>query len=297
MKKNVLTILFCIIATFKLTSECYAQSDLLYYWSFNITDTTVASPHTPQYTRAGAGSASISYYYGTGGYIDFTNPGTDLNGQTPDTSAGWSLRLRTPGDSMIFNMPTTHYANVQLTYATERSGSGPTPVYVYYTTDGTTFKPTCMADAIDSCVYTVSATAWQLQTYNFNADAATANNPNFAVKISYGAWIGGGNDRFDNVALKADTANATLGVNPYNGKTTEYSIAPNPAASNIEISAAGAGSKTIMISNVTGAVMFTTKESGNLIPVSVSSLSNGMYFITIRENETGNTTVLKFMKQ
>ncbi len=297
MRKNLLTILFCLVAMVKLSSTANGQANLLYYWSFNMLDTTVTNPHTPQYTRPGAGSASILYYYGTSGYIDFTNPGTSMNAQTPDTSAGWSLRLRTPGDSMVFNMPTTHYANIQFSYATQRSGSGPTPVYIYYTTDGITFKPTCMADPIDSCVYTVSSTAWQLQTYNFSGDAATANNPNFAVKISYGAWTGGGNDRFDNAALKADTLNPSLGINSINENTSQYTIAPNPATSNIEISSIVAGQKTIVISNVTGQVVSSMVESGNLIPVNVSSLINGMYFITIRENESGNTSVLKFIKQ
>ena len=294
MRKNLLAVLVCVIVATNFSNKCYAQSDLIYYWSFNVNDTT-----SPAFTRPGAGSANIYYYYGSGGYIDLTNPGTNLNAQTPDTSAGWSLRLRTPADSMIFHMPTTLFKNIQFSYATERSGSGPTPAYIYYSTDGTTFKPTCMADPIDSCVYTVSSTAYQLQTYNFSGDSTTNNNPNFAIKISYTNWTGAGNDRFDNVALKGDTmaANPSLGVNVFSKKTTQYTIAPNPAINNIEISAADAGSKTISITNVTGQLVFSTVASGNLIPVSVSGFSNGMYFINIRENESGNTTVLKFIKQ
>jgi hypothetical protein len=92
-------------------------------------------------------------------------------------------------------------------------------------------------------------------------------------------------------------ANPSLGVNVFSKKTTQYTIAPNPAINNIEISAADAGSKTISITNVTGQLVFSTVASGNLIPVSVSGFSNGMYFINIRENESGNTTVLKFIKQ
>lgn len=297
MKKNLFSILFCIIATTNFTTTCVAQTNLLYYWSFNITDTTVSNPHTPQYTRPGAGSANIFYYYGTAGYIDFTNPGTSLNAQTPDTSAGWSLRLRTPGDSMIFNMPTTNYTNIQFTYATERSGSGPTPVNIYYTTDGTTFKPTCMADLIDSCVYTVSSTAWQLQTYNFIGDAATSNNPNFAVKISYGDWTGGGNDRFDNVALKGDTTNPSLGINPLSGTTPGYTVAPNPATNTLEISGSEAGAKSIIIRNVTGQVVMTQVATGNVIPVTISNLNNGLYFVTIREIGSGAASTVKFIKE
>ena len=296
MKKNLLTSLIFVVAMMQMSSTANAQTSLLYYWTFNILDTTITNPHTPQYTRPAADSASIFYYYGTAGYIDFTNPGTNMNAQTPDTSAGWSLRLRTPGDSMIFKMPTTHFTNINFSYATERSGSGPSPVFIYYTTDGTTFKPTCLADATDSCVYSPDVN-WGVRTYNFSGDAATANNPNFAIKISYGAWTGGGNNRFDNVALKADTLSLSLGVSNVAETTTSYAVVPNPGTNGVVIRSMNSGAKNIVFRNILGQQFLSVSATGTEVPVNVANLAGGIYFISIQELTSGETGTVKFIKQ
>ena len=294
MKKNLLSALLILAVSVISNNRILAQSTLIYYWNFNITDTTVTSPHTPQFTATGAGSASIFYYYDAG-YIDFTNPGTFSNAQM-GADSGWSLRLRTPADSMIINMPTTGYANIHFSFATERSGSGPSPTYIYYSNDGTTFLPTCVTDLVDSCVYTVNTT-WDVHSFTFAADAGTVNNPHFAIKIAYTGWGAAGNNRFDNFALKGDVANPSLGINNFAENVSPYSLSPNPATNTIDITSDNAGSKNIIVTNAIGQKVITSTASGTQIPVNIAGLASGVYYMSISENGSSHFNTLKFIKQ
>jgi Secretion system C-terminal sorting domain len=295
MNKKLLPAFMALIAVVLFNTQSRAQSVLIYYWNFNInlTDTSI---HTPDYKVTGSGSASYQYYGGVGGYIDFTNPGTFLNAQMSADSGG-SLRVRVPADSVTFFLPTTGYGNIHFSYAVEKSGSGPTSDYIYYTTDGTNFIPAGTADPSDSSVYNVNPT-WDVHTYTFGGVAAANNNPNFAIKISYGsAWAGAGNNRFDNVALKGDvlgTSGISATVNP---TTPVYSIFPNPAKNDIEINCSTQTKKSVAINNVVGQTIYTGTFEGKHTSVNISSLNSGVYYVTIKENNTGNVSTLKFIKQ
>jgi hypothetical protein len=193
-------------------------------------------------------------------------------------------------------MPTTGYGNIQFSFAVERSGSGPSTDYIYYTTDGTNFVPTCVADMVDSCIYTTSAT-WVVHSFNFVSVPATGNNANFAVKISYGsAWAGAGNNRFDNVVLKGDPW-ATSSVASIENAAPVYALSPNPATNNLNIDGTVEGGKSVVITNMLGQTIYSATEASKHISVNTSNFNSGVYVLTIHESISGELSTMKFIKQ
>jgi len=168
-----------------------AGDSLIYFWDFNIEDSTDRSP------AFNAGSAAATYRYHSS-YIDFTT-GSGINLRT-GFDTGSCLRVRNPSDSVVFAMPTTGYKDVVMQFAEQRSSSGPSINAVYYTTDGINYINTAISSVN---TYTVDTT-FGLHAFNFASDANTNNNPKFAVKIVFTNNNTGtsGNDRFDNVSLE-----------------------------------------------------------------------------------------------
>lgn len=163
---------------------------VLYYWNFNTGDSAVKTPSV----SLGAG-ATFKYY---SSYIDFTT-GSPLNAIAGDDS-GMCLRVRNPSDSVIFFMPTTGYDSVTFSFAVRRSNNGPAQNSLLYTVDGTNY----ISDAIGANVYDID-TLFTRKEYRFACDPKVNNNPKFAIKLTMLNNNTGtsGNDRFDNVMLRA----------------------------------------------------------------------------------------------
>ena len=87
-----------------------------------------------------------------------------------------------------------------------------------------------------------------------------------------------------------------LGVSENNSST--YSIHPNPAKNELFITAQNTTQNLkIKIFNIEGKLLSTqTLEVANKTSIDVSSLTSGIYFLNI-EDENGNTTIKKFIKQ
>ena len=162
---------------------------LMYYWSFNSSDSSNPLPDF------GVNNGAYFLYYAS--YIDFTT-GSSLNLYGTDSTPGECLRVRNPSDSLIFYMPTTGYDSISFSFAVQRSSSGPAQNAISYTTDGTNYVTT----ALSNSVYQVDTT-FELHTFNFASDPAVKHNSHFAVKITFTNNNTGtsGNDRFDNVSL------------------------------------------------------------------------------------------------
>jgi hypothetical protein len=88
----------------------------------------------------------------------------------------------------------------------------------------------------------------------------------------------------------------TAGLN--DNKAATYSIHPNPAKSELFITAQNtAGNLKVKIFNIEGKLLSTHNlEVANQNSIDVSSLTSGIYFLNI-EDENGNTTTKKFIKQ
>ncbi len=162
---------------------------LVHYWNFNSSDTSVML--TPTYT---AGGGFISY---VAGYFDAVTPGSLLNARNGDDS-GSGLRMRNPYTSVTIHLPTTGYTKPILTFATQRSSSGPSSNNVMYTLDGTNFIST----GLSASSFTIG-TSWTEFSFDFSSISGADNNPNFAVKFipTNNDTGSSGNDRYDNITL------------------------------------------------------------------------------------------------
>lgn len=88
----------------------------------------------------------------------------------------------------------------------------------------------------------------------------------------------------------------TAGLN--SNKVATYSIHPNPAKNELFLTSKyTSGTLTLKIFNIEGKLLSTHNlEVANQTSIDVSSLTSGIYFLNI-EDENGNTTIKKFIKQ
>ena len=169
---------------------------LIHYWTFNvgIDSTTLATPGT----TIGGGKINFSFY--TNGYVDTVMPGSPDNLWNGAASGG-ALRVRNPFSFFVVHAPTTGYKDVQLRLGYEKSNKGPATNSISYTIDGVNY----ITDGLVSTGLTLTTT-WQVATIDFTSITAVNNNPNFAIKFSNSiADTSGGNDRYDNISIHANT--------------------------------------------------------------------------------------------
>lgn len=197
MKKMTLSALSAFLMTLTVGQKTAAQ-DLLHYWNFN-NPSSAATITQPSYTIVSAPSITVfdgtqsvlNFAGGTGQNFDVQN----LNAQNNDP-AGTHLRFNNPIDgSLTFHLPTTGYENVEVKFATRRSGSGAGTQTWSYSTDGIVFVPFQVVLPNDGPP--------TLQTLNFSSLPTTDNNPDFKLKVEFSAENGGavGNNRFDNFTM------------------------------------------------------------------------------------------------
>lgn len=162
--------------------------DLIHYWNFN--GDTLLKP------TQSIGNASVEI----GGLYDAVNPGSLLNAHFSDDT-GNALRVRNPSTNLILHIPTTGYKTPVITYAVMRTSSGAQQNEITYTTDGTTY----INDHIDPASVTVTE-SWIMYSIDFHDVPASADNPNFALEITFSNGNTGtsGNDRFDNISIEAE---------------------------------------------------------------------------------------------
>ena len=226
MSKNYTKIGLLLIVLF--TSCISRGQNLIHYWNFNDNSsvsaiTTPAPPNTlgASLTAVTNGSSTINFAEGTGQNFSTNN----YNAQNGDP-AGTHLRFdNAAGSSLVFTLPTTGYENINVKFATRRSGSGAEIQTWSYTTDGTTY----------SFFRTInpSNTEPQLFTFDFTAVAGVNNNPNFKLKVEISTTSGftAGNNRFDNFT----THGATLGGGDSTAPTALF--LPSNATANVAVTA------------------------------------------------------------
>ncbi len=177
-----------------------AQS-VIHYWHFNTVSGIVETVEADFYSGITAPALKYEAAYPVvvnQGYMDQV-AGTVINSRF-DEPAGNGIRPRNPSDSMqlLIALPTTGFENIQLSYATQRSGQGMLKQVVYYTTNGTSYFP------IGDTVYVLED--YQLVSFDFSAIGAVNDNADFGVKILFFEQntAANGNNRFDNIVLEGD---------------------------------------------------------------------------------------------
>jgi hypothetical protein len=223
------------------------------------------------------------------------------------------LKARNSSDSAEFYLyiPTTGYGGISMQFAISQSSTKGAiyNIFSYSTNGGTTWKNLTGAmdtfniggvfypDTLQASNPITSASGWYPVQINFSSDHTVDNNPNFIVRFRLAGpntTLPNGNDRYDNFAIWATTSG--LGVNEVSAETGGYTIYPNPAADEISLVGTYAKEKLVSVYNIVGQQIFTTKLQANQSLINVSDLSSGIYFVNIKETDSGNSYTLKLVK-
>jgi len=311
MKKNVLTFLFCIVAIVTINSKSIAQGTLVHYWNFNNFTSTVTLPAiadlAADYTIITSPTAALIYKTQPGTSSSYSDYCDFVAGDASDTinlrmsaPSGNAFRARNPNDSMeiLLYIPSTNYKNLELKYACELSSytSGDSAnVFAYSVDSGSTWitSGTGLSEWLDS-----GSVAFRLVSVHIN-DTNAYNNPKLVFRITTLGrnHTSGGNNRFDNITLDGDHIGSTIVTNQFANTALSYTLYPNPVSNQMEINTNVDGIKSFTITNTIGQIAFSGNEEGKHFSVNTANLVNGVYFITILDNNTGSVSTSKFIKQ
>ncbi len=151
----------------------------LHHWTFNTPGTFLQ----PDFT-VGGGSVNA-----------LPGPATEILSDTGGDFPDRHLRVNNPeGAELIFQLPTTGYEDITLSFDMRRSGQGAAHVIVSHTTDGMNFIEPRTLTAFDD--FPVP------RNIGFADVEGVADNPLFAVRITFGSGGTAGNNRFDNVLVR-----------------------------------------------------------------------------------------------
>nr|WP_226895531.1 lamin tail domain-containing protein [Luteolibacter marinus] len=177
-------------ATFAATTPPPGQ--LLHYWNFNEANLLAVTQ------TLGGGNLTPSLSGGSATVAD-NNEGFNGENARNENPAGNHLRVNIPlGAILDFAIPTTGHENIVVKYETRRSGQGAGTQQIAYTVDGSVFTPFTTLPVLDATP--------ALQVLDFRQVAGVADNPLFALRISFQQGDGGnaGNNRFDNFTVEGD---------------------------------------------------------------------------------------------
>jgi hypothetical protein len=312
MKKQVLTIMLCLSAAMTFNTHSNAQGTLIHYWNFNSFTGPVA---TPAVATLAADFSLITSPAAAWVYqpLPATTPSTSCDAY-PTVSgdndtinlrmiapSGNAFRARNPNDQMeiLIYMPTTGYVNLKLTYACMLSSytSGDSVNVFSYSLDSGSSWVTS-GGGLSHWVDSGSSPTFRRISVNIN-DAGANNNPKFVFRIQLVGRNNGtsGNNRFDNVSLDGDAGTPSLGNNNFTKTEASYYSYPNPANNLVNINSNVDGAKSVVITNMLGQTVYNSENEGTLFSINTNELTPGIYYVTIREINSGSITKLKFVKQ
>jgi len=226
------------------------------------------------------------------------------------------VRTRNPSDSaeMLLYIPTTGYKNITLEYALSASSTkGPNyNIFSYSTNGGSSWNNLTKAmdtfniggvyrpDTLQAINPVTAASGWYPVQINFSSDANVNNNAQFVFKFMLAgpnSVLTSGNDRYDNFTVMGTSMSGT-GVNNVTAQAAGYNLYPNPATdvANL-ISYNYTGAKVITIYNLVGQTMSVTESKDLQTSINTSSLTTGVYFVEIKEVNTGNKYTVKIVKE
>lgn len=178
--------------------------NLIYYWHFNDLDTESGDVTSIQADYSLLEDIQAFMFFDGSGNRDMDeyNNGSEFNLQL-EQSAGKAVRVRNRSDnrSLIFNLPTIGLEDVVFEYSVYRSGSGMLQNIISYSVDGINF----IQDSLLQTTFEISE-SYQHILVDFKDIASVSNNPNFHIKIEFDGNTAqnNGNNRFDNITLKAN---------------------------------------------------------------------------------------------
>ena len=303
--------LVTILGLFYSVINNNAQSKLIYYWHFNNTLPADGSggikygpnPFYADYSSTNS-KAFLAYRPINVGSAD-TGSVDNVNGGKLNQRDGFGgccngnnigIRLRNPSDNMQFlwYVPTVNYKNIIIKYATKSSSfkSGQHDQDFSYSIDsGKNFITTGLP------LQSVTPdTVWGLATVDLHSIITINNNAKFVFRILFAGNNTGskGNNRFDNITIEGEIINTNIKVS--HEITTDYKLYPNPADDYINLQLGSGGLKNVSIYNTIGVLVSEYKINEKLLLIDLTDFNPGLYFINIREDNTNNSSTLKFIK-
>ncbi len=184
-----------------LTGQIEAQ-DIIHYWHFNNASGELGT--VPADISLNGQTATLLYQKINEGGDDIgimdDVAGTSINARL-GFEDGRGIRPRNPSANgeLQINMSTEGFENIQLSYATERSGQGMLQQQIWYTTDGNNYQT--LGNPINI------TTDYALVQFDLTGIAGANDNPLFAVKIRFLGQntAGNGNNRIDNLVLEGSS--------------------------------------------------------------------------------------------
>ncbi len=256
--------------------------DVIHYWHFNTADDdslySVAADFTLHTT-----APSITYREAYAGLSQLSRM-DDVGGSSINARFGEpddrGIRPRNPSDSMelIIELPTTGYEDLELSYATERSGSGMLKQVIYTTTDGSTF--TQFGDTVEV------NTDYELVQFDFSSLSAANDNPDFAVKMLFFEQntASNGNNRFDNIVLEGTPMAAVTPVSGVSIIPKDVDLLVTETFSlTYQIIPASAADDAVSWSTTDASVVTVDNNGG------IEAISVGQAYIVVTTNDGGFT--------
>ncbi|MCC5923017.1 MAG: hypothetical protein JJT77_04445, partial [Crocinitomicaceae bacterium] len=208
--------------------------DLIYYWHFNNMDLAA-----PDVVTIDADYSLIPNFIPTMTYIgtgnrdmDAYENGSSLNLQMGEV-AGLAARVRNRSEdrALIFNLSTAGVEDVVFEYAVYRSGQGMLFNIIEYSIDG---GSTFTQAGLSQTSFAIQE-VYELITIDFSGIAATNNNPDFQIRITWEGNTEGtsGNNRYDNITLMGK--NIDVATTEENLANASFVLYPNPAQNYISL--------------------------------------------------------------
>lgn len=274
---------FTVLADTTVEVELNALAQVIHYWHFNDIPADTINSVNADYTLSPNKWPAITYE-GTGsGYMDEYSPGSAFNSKFSHP-AGKALRVRNRSHekALIIPLPADSCEDIVLSFAVHRSGSGMLVNKFEYTLDGTSYQNM----GISPQQITITED-YVLHTIDFSAVTGANNNINFGVRIT---WEGNteqenGNNRYDNIAMTAKTQKV-VSVNNLSKTESNLQVYPNPTTGLVFVDGVNTRAEC-MIYSISGAVVYTTTlQAGQNTIELPSNLNNGLYIISVLQNNT-----------
>lgn len=267
------------------------ERELLYYWHFNalVTPSDVTTI-TSDFHHENLAPVTMTYT-GTGARdIDVFNTGSDIN-LYMGVGAGRGARVRNPSAirTLVFDMPTTGFENIEFDYAVQRSGQGMLKNVIAYSLNGVNYIQT----GLPQTEFDIEED-YNLVTVDLSQIPGVQNNPNFKIRISFqgNTTTSNGNNRFDNIALKG----TPVSLNVTTPKVTQVQLFPNPAQSEVSVISSNPMHEIVVYNMLGQQVTKVQPDQVTQFQFSLQGLTDGMYLVHIKGNELNETVKLIIKK-
>ena len=298
-----------LLITAYFTEAFTGDPVLVHYWHFNTMTGETVTEVPSDYSASGL-SATITYP-GTGdGYMDArthreADPVSNFNlrqGQEPDQGA--VLRVRNPAVTreLLFEIPSTGYQNLVVTYATTRSENGGQFQRFEYSADGGSSWITVGADIevpfIGELGVDEEVGVYAHVSLDLSEIAEVNDNPDLwfrILSIGEGNDNPSGNQRFDNfsvdgIPMDDVRVEEPISLNP------GIRVSPNPTRGPVTIAVSEPGA-LIHIYNINGMLVMQQKVHQETLTIDTSQLNKGVYVVYAILPSSGKPVSVKLIVQ